>query len=661
MPKQEKRPANSPTGAVAPRTHGFSKSKTVKSGSFQKPKQKISENPQKYKSHSVQNFQKANVHINTPSEKQNRFSEQDLSGQAVSALCIPGTFSTVHLPELLAPAGSPEALAAALDGGADAVYLGGQLFNARMNARNFDDAAMRQAVDACHRRGCRLYVTLNTLIYDRELSDALRYAAFLYECGVDALIVCDLGLISLLRRHLPDFPLHASTQLSGHNAQAAKFCASLGLSRMVCARELSRENVARLCKESPIEIEQFVHGALCASHSGQCLASSMIGGRSGNRGACAQPCRMVYNGTYPLSLKDLCLAGRLSEVVASGVASLKIEGRMKSPDYVYGVTSIYRRLLDAGKNASEDDIRALAAIFSRGGFTDGYYASRMDETMCGVRSEADKQASAKTARHREQCAPPRAPLSYERNAVAVPKIPLPREKNAPKPISVRAQFATLAQVPAQKTWDLGFLPLAAFSEEAVLRGITGVVLPPVLYDDQLAAVEQALLQAKALGATHGLVGNVGHLALCQSVGLCIHGDFRFNVANAHSARALLPFLVDYLVSPELALPQIRDLPEQKGAIVYGRLPLMLLEKPLAASVLHDRTGAAFPVRNAGTRSILYNSVPTDMRDRAAELSAAGVFLHHYLFTIESAAQAGAILAGAPLPAGTRFRRYVGTP
>lgn len=196
------------------------------------------------------------------------------------------------------------------------------------------------------------------------MREAAEFAFFLYEAGIDALILTDLGLASLLRRELPNLPLHASTQLSGHNADAAAFFSARGFSRMVCARELSGADLRRLCEASPIGIECFVHGALCVSHSGQCLLSAVMGGRSGNRGECAGPCRLPYNGRYPLSLKDLCLAGHLSELRRAGVCSLKIEGRMKSPAYVASTVSVYRRLLDEDRDAAPEEIaRALPGCF----------------------------------------------------------------------------------------------------------------------------------------------------------------------------------------------------------------------------------------------------------------------------------------------------------
>ncbi len=296
------------------------------------------------------------------------------------------------LPELLAPAGGVEALYAAVSAGADAVYLGGR-FNARAFAKNFDDEALSSAISYAHLHGVKVYVTLNTLIYDRELPALLSYATLVRNAGADAVIVADLGVMALLRRHLPDLPIHASTQAFTHNRPTADFYFERGAKRVVAAREMSLTDIRSLVESAKSEVEVFLHGALCVCHSGQCLFSSLVGGRSGNRGECAQPCRLPYNGRYPLSLRDLSLADHIPSLIESGVASLKIEGRMKSPSYVYGVTSIYRRLLDEGRAATAEEKERLSVLFCRGGFTDGYYTGRHRLPMLGTRSEADKERS----------------------------------------------------------------------------------------------------------------------------------------------------------------------------------------------------------------------------------------------------------------------------
>ena len=303
--------------------------------------------------------------------------------------------------EILAPAGSFKALEGAISAGADAIYLGLSGFNARKNAKNFSRDELSEAVKLCRLYDRKLYVTLNTLVFDREIREALDEAWFCASVGVDALIVQDLGLMDALHKTIPEIALHASTQCATHNLEQLKLLSSLGATRAVVDRELTKTDLEILCKNSPIEIEAFVHGALCMSHSGTCLMSAYMGGRSGNRGECAQPCRLPYvlgkgESQYPLSLKDLSLATHLTELREMGVSSLKIEGRMKSPEYVYKTVSVFRRLLDKDMNANECDMEELSQIFSRSGFTDGYYTGKKGRAMFGIRAEADKSATRQT-------------------------------------------------------------------------------------------------------------------------------------------------------------------------------------------------------------------------------------------------------------------------
>ena len=278
--------------------------------------------------------------------------------------------------ELLAPAGSMEALYAAVQNGANAVYLGCGTFNARQSAKNFTPQTLTEAIKYCHIRGVQVHLTLNTLISDREAEECgelIRHAA---ASGVDAFIVQDLGVVQMCRRIAPKVPIHGSTQMTIPSLPGVLFCAAMGMSRVVLSRELSREEIRHICRNSPIEIEVFAHGALCMSYSGQCYLSSAIGGRSGNRGRCAQPCRQCYGysrreNRYPLSLKDNCLVAYLQELERMGVASLKLEGRMKRPEYVAAVTDVYRKALDTG-NVSKPMMDALLTAFNRQVFTDGY-------------------------------------------------------------------------------------------------------------------------------------------------------------------------------------------------------------------------------------------------------------------------------------------------
>ena len=295
--------------------------------------------------------------------------------------------------ELLAPAGSPEAVTAAIQAGADAVYLGYGDFNARRNAKNFSLEELASAVSYCHVRGAKVYLTLNTLVTDRELPAAAQVAAQAAEVGVDAVLIQDLGILRMLRQAAPGLAVHGSTQLTVHSLDGVRRCAELGMSRVVLSRELSRDAIEHICLNSPIEIETFVHGALCMCYSGQCYFSSVIGGRSGNRGLCAQPCRLKYGwgkkaDGNPLSLKDMSLAGYLQDLKKLGVKCLKIEGRMKRPEYVSVVTGVYARAIKEDQEPTDQELHDLEAAFSRQGFTDGYYQDKKGPAMFGVREEA---------------------------------------------------------------------------------------------------------------------------------------------------------------------------------------------------------------------------------------------------------------------------------
>ena len=286
--------------------------------------------------------------------------------------------------ELLAPAGSFDALKAAVEAGADAVYLAGEKFGARAYAENFAGEQLLHAVEFAHLRGVAVHVTVNTLIADEELDEFAEYIKFLRRANVDALLVQDLGAATIAKKIAPEIPLHASTQMTIHNLEGVKALAELGFSRAVLSRELTLNEIEKICRESPIETEIFIHGALCVCWSGQCLMSSLIGGRSGNRGRCAQPCRLPYElvdangknllhdaGKYLLSPKDLNTLDLLPRLVETGVTSLKIEGRMKRPEYVATVVKVYRDVLDKNFLVTDEQRRKLAQIFNRD-FTTAY-------------------------------------------------------------------------------------------------------------------------------------------------------------------------------------------------------------------------------------------------------------------------------------------------
>ena len=299
------------------------------------------------------------------------------------------------IPEVLAPAGNAEMLTSAVRSGADAVYLGLDAFNARRNAQNFTVDSLREAVAFCHVRGVKVYLTLNIIISDKEMPEAIEKTVEAARCGIDGVIVADIGFAKTLHKVLPSLPIHASTQMTVHSPASIKPLKELGFTRVVVSREMSKAELAEFCKEAKeegIEVEVFVHGALCMCMSGQCLLSAMLGGRSGNRGLCAGPCRLPFlaeggNG-YDLSLKDLSLVPYLNELKNMGIASLKIEGRMKRPEYVAAATTACRQLLESG--FVDDNVNfALNKVFSRSGFTDGYYNGKLGADMFGVRTKDD--------------------------------------------------------------------------------------------------------------------------------------------------------------------------------------------------------------------------------------------------------------------------------
>lgn len=664
------------------------------------------------------------------------------------------------LPELLAPAGSYEALLAAVSAGADAVYIGGKSFGARAFAENFDIDGIKGAVEYCHLHSVKLFVTVNTLIFDKEMPELAQYLKALYTIGVDAVIVADLGAISLIKSIVPDMPIHASTQMSVHSVGGANAAYDLGCERVVPARELDINNITDIVENSPCEVEIFLHGALCVSFSGQCLMSSLVGGRSGNRGECAQPCRLPYNnGKYILSLRDLSYAKHIEKIISSGVASLKIEGRMKSADYVYEVTSIYRRLLDEYRSANDAEWDRLGRIFSRGGFADGYFTGNFEKNMTGVRTEDDKNKT-RTAEKRSfvpekikaRCEvefalgkpskmaletkdkrvsvtgavpteaisapldrdsvaarlckmgntfislapedvavkldeginlPPSAINELRRSAVSALQsagreysdIPTPPPKRLAVTKKMKtAQFFNLSayerykQVEKESFFDIEFIPL--FDIERAKNAPSGVALPPVIFDTEYPELEKMLKIARDLGVKYALVGNIGQIAVAKKHGFLVVGDFRLNVTNSYTRESYRELGVeDIILSPELTLPQARDI--GGGVTVYGRIPLMITQRCFitdnfgcdkcraGTAKLVDRQGASFPMlREYPHRTLIFNSALTYMGDKKDELLRHGARHCHFIFSTETGDEIASVIekfkSGAPL--GTQVRR-----
>ena len=606
--------------------------------------------------------------------------------------------------ELLSPAGGWEAMVAAVQNGADAVYMGFGGLNARRSARNFTDEEFRAAVAYCHLRGVKVYLTLNTLVTDRELPAAAEALKKASDMGVDAILIQDWGIWRLAREIAPDVPLHASTQMSLHTLGGACRAAELGLERVVLARELSRRDIHTITRGCPAEIEVFGHGALCMCYSGQCEMSAVIGGRSGNRGACAQPCRLPYGvnekaaGGHPLSLKDANLADYVQELEQMGVACLKLEGRMKRPEYVAVITGIYRRLLDEKRGPSREESRQLEAAFSRSGFTDGYYKGRTGPEMFGTRPENAPEpkelfARAKAGYSREDSrrvpvdmvctlragepvsltasagghtvrAEGPTPEEARNRALTAEELQARLEKtggtvfrpretrveleeglmlpasavNALRRQALEGLEAALAQPPVRRTGTPSPLPQAQPGPGApvltcsIMRPeqlteplaqcetvyvpaellekldlnrwaeMTHIcaVLPRIFRTEDQAAL-RALLQQHREHLSAVAIGNLGHLPIAESLGLPLWGDLGLNLFNSESLLFWKELgLESAAVSMELRWQQLRDLRKVLPceAVVYGRLPLMIMEN----CVIRNQLGCRDAGRDYGDRS-----------------------------------------------------------
>ena len=677
--------------------------------------------------------------------------------------------------ELLSPAGSREALEAAVQSGADAVYMGFGAFNARRSAKNFTDDDFAAAVHYCHLHGVKVYLTLNTLLTDRELpqaADALKKASAM---GVDAVLVQDWGLWHMAREAAPDVPLHASTQMSLFTLGGANFAAKLGMERVVLARELSARDIETICRACPAEVEVFGHGALCMCYSGQCEMSAVIGSRSGNRGACAQPCRLPYGvdgpcrGGHPLSLKDANLSDYLRQMEQMGVACVKLEGRMKRPEYVAVITGIYRRLIDERRAPTREESQQLERAFSRSGFTDGYYLGRKGPQMFGTRPEnvpepkelfaqartlyekedrrtvavdmdcvcrdgepvrltvraGDQRAEVtgpvpETARNRAltaeelqarmkktggtafRCREVRVTLeeglmlsagavnalrreglaALEDTLCAVPERRIAQPEPLPDaPVEPAQPLLTCSlQKPEQLTQALAdcrpemiYLPVEWLDTLDVTpyldRTSFCAVLPRIFRTEDEAVLREMLVRHRQ-GLAAVAVSNLGHLPIAEGLELPLRGDLGMNVFNSRALLFLRELgLSTAAVSFELRHQQIRDLKKYLPceAVVYGRLPLMLMENCVIANslgccdvgsdyrkrssacrctgenVLTDRTGARFPLMPAwGHRNELENSRTLFLADKP-EWRRLGLTYARLRFTTESPAECVAAL------------------
>lgn len=640
----------------------------------------------------------------------------------------------ISKPEILAPAGSPESLTAAVRCGADAVYIGGKRFSARSNAANFSDGELEEAVSYCHLHGVKLYRAMNTIVFPEETKGFLSEAEKSAAAGVDGLIVQDIGMARLLREVLPDMKLNASTQTTVHTAEGARIARELGFSRVVAARELSLKELEKIIAAG-VETEVFIHGALCMSVSGQCYMSAMIGSRSANRGLCAQACRLPFGGDYDLSLKDLCGIPHIKVLADMGAASFKIEGRMKRPEYVAAAVAACRAALDGG----EPDLDILRSVFSRSGFTDGYLTGKLGGDMFGYRTKEDVAAAAsalpklrETYRREtkardgaanfyvrmERDKPVRLDMTcrgltvsaegacpeeavnrpadteylrrqldrlgdtvytlgslsadiedgltvsaaavnaLRREAVekmneaviaaakpsgrspkAVPELPEPVPEKRREAKKVRIRLYRPEQLPVLNAGGLAeefAVPLELFEKlpEDITEKLSDrliAVLPRFTADENALAARLEELQKAGLKCV--LCTNIAHIGIGRRFGLKLSGGFGLNITNPWSALAAKELgLSDITASFECRFGQLAKvrgvLPT--GAIVYGRLPLMLTRNcPLKGKrecgscpgSISDRTGRTFPIMCSNGTSEIFNCVPLMVTDKADKLHA----------------------------------------
>ena len=544
--------------------------------------------------------------------------------------------------ELLAPAGSMESITAAVQNGADAVYFGYGDFNARRNAKNFSEEEAAAAVSYCHLRGCRVHLTLNTLLTDRELAGAAEVAAHASAIGVDAVIVQDLGVMRMLRQTVPDLPIHASTQMTIHSLDGVKRCADLGASRVVLSRELSRDQIEFICQRSPIEIEVFGHGALCMCYSGQCFFSSVIGGRSGNRGLCAQPCRLKYGwgnraDSYPLSLKDASLAGRQGftqgyyldrkgpdmfgvrqegkeprELYAQARATYENGEHRKEPVRMYAmirpdqpaqvavedreghVARVEGPVPEPARNVPLTREKVEGQLSRTGGtpFACEMTAARVEEGLSLPLSALnDLRRQALAALSEQRVAPPERRVLPFHTGV--------RYENPKQPPCLTLSVSGAEQV-TDELLQAGpariYLPadVGAAHPEVVERcqkaGVEpAVLLPRICWDRERDTLAGQLAALKERGVNAALAGTLGVAQQATELGFTVWGDYGLGVYNSQSLKELKRLgFAGATASFELKLAQIRDLSKAvpMELIAYGRLPLMITEN----CIVHNHAG-----------------------------------------------------------------------
>ena len=573
------------------------------------------------------------------------------------------------MPEILAPVSSQKHLKAAVNAGANAVYFGVENYNARAFANNFTLENAQKAIAFAHENGVLVYITMNILLSDREMQKALDLTVSLHNMGADAFIIQDEGFAALLNINYPEIRLHASTQMSVLNADSVLRLEKIGFKRVVLGRELSFLDIEQIKKKTNIELEVFVHGSLCMSVSGQCYFSSVLGQRSGNRGKCAQPCRLAYRinnkYAYPLSLKDLYTGAGVDKLSKIGVRSFKIEGRMKRPEYVYEAVRAYVK-----HDFSDKTQKRLDELFSRGGFTDGYLNDKLGRSMFGIRSNTQKEQAAITVKKTDinKIIIKRKELKQNKREI-LESVTLPDLSNRSmnKSPDLWLAFNKFAQIPKDidkykaKKIFIDFQE-AKLNSKRMDYNKHGVYLPFFIRESKTDEFYKTLKSMADSGLRYVMCSNTGQVLRAQELGLEVLTDYRFNIFNSYSLQKISNDNVAAAVlSFETNFGQINDLHRSVsfGILAYGYLPLMIFrnciiqsfnsngncEKACTSSFkITDRKNIKFDIaKGYDCSNILYNSRPLYTPDMK-NIQRIGLDFFLLQFTLEDKAETERIVS-----------------
>lgn len=517
--------------------------------------------------------------------------------------------------ELLSPAGSLPNLKAAIHGGADAVYLGMNRFNARENATNFNEDYFPEAIRLAKSNNVKTYLTMNTLIKNSELREFFEQLEFAYSCGIDAVIIQDPSFIEIIREGFPDLRVHMSTQAGVMNSGHAKLFSNAD--RINLARELSKDNIKSIRDGFGNEIEMFVHGALCVSVSGSCLFSSLLGG-SGNRGRCAQPCRKCYNGSYMLSTKELCLIDKLPEIIGMGVNSVKIEGRMRTPYYVATATSVYRRAIDMfydGKfDVTESMIKDLEGAFSRE-FTGGNYSG--ESVFNTERASGTKDIEEKTFYDVKM----KDVKISKRNSSL--RIPIAKERQSSRKRLYARAYCKEDAIIADKYADAVFIDAfdKDFSEiKDILQKPVCAITPRIMFDSDMKSVEERIREIRPDGVLAGNMGVIG-----MNLGIPIILDYNSNIFNSLQLEYVRNLGCKAIVSPELSIQELSSFKNNDFiAFVHGRIRLMTIARGMKEGSIRDELGFDFDVKRIYNGVEIVNGKELGLFNKVKNLMSAGI-------------------------------------